>query len=193
MLRLRPSPNVRVAPLVAAPQAPCYLVKNRAEFFKSLNTLGHAWQIFPVPYDFIIDSRPKVARLAAEGSTTRDRGWHYLRPRIDNFSSMPGKECGMETRFHGKKKDLCADWCRGKTGETSFAEFARPEKKRWFPKGRSGSLRICRIPVRDSAPCFLPSVFAGVSRARHRLHAPRSQLTKSRFCKIKLSRNYNSS
>ena len=33
MLRLRPSPNVRVAPLVAAPQAPCYLDQNPAEIF----------------------------------------------------------------------------------------------------------------------------------------------------------------
>ena len=27
--------------------------KNRAEFFKSLNTLGHAWRIFPVPHDLL--------------------------------------------------------------------------------------------------------------------------------------------
>ena len=125
--------------------------------------------------------------------TPRAGGTPSWRPLIDDFSSIPGKECGMETCFHGKKKDLCADWCRGKTGETSFAEFARPEKKRWFPKGRSGALRVCRIPVPDSASCFLPSVFAGASRAHHRLHALRLQLTKSRFCKIKLSRNYNSS
>ena len=175
-----------------APQQTCLKKGARQE--------SHAWRIFPVPYDLLSIrgrrshySRPKVALLAAEGSTTRGRGSHYLRPRIDNFSSIPGKECGMETCFHGKEKDLCADWCRGKTGETSFAEFARPEKKRWFPKGRSGALRICRIPIRDSAPCFLPSVFAGASRACHRLHALRLQLTKSRFCKIKLSRNYNSS
>ena len=168
-----------------APQQTCLKKGARQE--------SHAWRIFPVPYDLLSIrgrrshySRPRVALLAAEGRIT------FGRESI-TFSSIPGKECEMETCFHGKEKDLCADWCRGKTGETSFAEFARPEKKRWFPKGRSGSLRICRIPVRDSAPCFLPSVFAGASRGRHRLHALRLQLTKSRFCKIKLSRNYNSS
>lgn len=39
MLRRRPSLSVRVAPLVAASQAPCYLVKNHAGFFWILNTL----------------------------------------------------------------------------------------------------------------------------------------------------------
>ena len=155
--------------------------------------MGHAWRIFPVPYELLSIrgrrsrySRPRVALPAAEGNAT------FGRESI-TFQASQEKNAGWRLVFHGKKKDLCADWCRSKTGETSFAEFARPEKKRWFPKGRSGSLRICRIPVRDSAPCFLPSVFAGASRAHHRLHALRLQLTKSRFCKIKLSRNYNSS
>jgi hypothetical protein len=48
-LRLRPSPNVRVAPLVVAPQPPCSLAKNRAEFFlnfKHPTFQGAAFNVF---------------------------------------------------------------------------------------------------------------------------------------------------
>jgi len=84
MLRRRPSPNVRAAPLAAMPLPPTYHFPKKDS---------------PLSANKVIYSRPRVALPSAASSATFGREQHYRRPRVDNL------EWGLARLLIGTEKE----------------------------------------------------------------------------------------
>ena len=111
------------------------MVKNRAEFFKSLNTLGHAWRIFPVPYDLLSirgrrsrDSRPRVTLLAAEGNATLGR-------ESMTFQASQEKNAGWRLVFMGRRKTFARIDAGAKQGKRASPSLHALRKRDGFRRG----------------------------------------------------------
>ena len=111
------------------------MVKNRAEFFKSLNTLGHAWRIFPIPYELLSIrgrksrySRPRVMLLVAEGNAT------FGRESI-TFQASLEKNAGWRLAFMGRRKTFARIDAGAKQGKRASQSLHALRKRDGFRRG----------------------------------------------------------
>ena len=109
--------------------------KNRAEFFKSLNTLGHAWRIFPIPYDLLSIrgrrshySRPRVALPAAEGNATFGH-------KSITFQASQEKNAGWRLVFMGRRKTFARIGAGAKQGKRASPSLHALRKRDDFRRG----------------------------------------------------------